>query len=136
MDSKVRVSGLRIPRAGLCFELAYNGIMTADDEHLILVHGRVDARDENLVHAWVIDPTDGTVYDPVLDECFASEAEFHRRFDAIPEMRYSRAEAAKAWLLAKRHGLWHRDPGPIPEPESSNGPWLMYAITQARSQNR
>jgi hypothetical protein len=131
VDSRVRIR-VRELRAGRCFELAYRGLIAAG-EGIVLVHGTVDRLSENLVHSWLLDPTDGAIYDPVLDEFFASEDEFIKRFDATVEVRYSREDAIKAAVANQHCGPWHRDPGPEPDPDSANGPWMLYAVSQVRA---
>jgi hypothetical protein len=79
-----------------------------------------------LAHAWLYDPSDGQVYDPVLDRFYESEAHYGTLFDAVAEVRYSQKEAAVAVAAANHWGFWHRTmPNVLPGP---HGPWLTAAM--------
>lgn len=88
-------------RHGRCYELAWKGVMAADDVQL--VHGELRYNNLSIGHAWLIG--NDFVYDPVLDEFF-DPGEYHLGATAVALHMYTQLEAASLACQEGHYGPW------------------------------
>jgi|SRR5829696_5245350 len=87
-------------RKGRCYELALKALNSKEASGFLLVHGQCRGPNDSRVgHAWLFDPENDLVYDPVLDRWF-SEAGYRDFVAAVPERMYTLEQALKAALAA------------------------------------
>jgi hypothetical protein len=94
-------------RGGRCYELALKIMLYEPGAELFtLVHGRLDRpwSDGNAHHAW-IELNDGRVYCTTWKKYEPADG-YARRWGAVADRRYTKAEAVKLMLASGHYGPW------------------------------
>ena len=92
-------------RIGRCYELS--GRIAIARDNVVLIHGTVDSpKIGRIGHAWVLTPSNGRIYDPVLDQWYGA-ARYKATWSALEEARYYRTDAIRMLLTEGHFGPWH-----------------------------